>query len=168
MYGTPARQCSLFNALHFLWVVFLLIYLVNQITNCSHIVGDSPEVFYNRPFARWCHFYYCDSLIESDHYFETLTPFIKSWTKYMENLYYFPPPPPPLHQIKDGKTARFGCRAASSVHDLRGGWRFTVLSIFILRKVVGLRKNSEFRFLVSQTRSQPRSHGCLLPVPTER
>ena len=38
----------------------------------------------------------------------------------MENLYYFPPPPP-LHQIKDGKTARFGCRAASSIHDLRGG-----------------------------------------------
>ena len=34
----------------------------------------------------------------------------------MENLYS----PPPPHQIKDGKTARFGCRAASSVHDLRG------------------------------------------------
>ena len=50
-------------------------------------VAPPREMFYNRPFARRCHFYYCASLIKSDNYFETLTPFIKSWTKQMENLY---------------------------------------------------------------------------------
>ena len=35
----------------------------------------------------------------------------------MENLYS-----PPPHLIKDGKTARFGFHAASSVHDLKGDW----------------------------------------------
>ena len=61
----------------------------------------------------------------------------------MENLYYFPPPP--LHQIKDGKTARFGCRAASSVHDLGGVEVYCSINFYSTQ---GCRFAKEFRIPV--------------------
>ena len=72
---------------------------------------------------------------------------LQSWTKSMKNLHQpphptppLPPPPPPLFphtQIKDGKMARVGFCAASSLIRGRGEEGGGLLFYFILSKIVG-------------------------------